>query len=258
MIGDDVRQLANDSSIAWKRTRDLGPYDVVNLDLCDGFGIDDPSDSGASTYFHALNSLMSLQWRSKAPWLLLLTTRAGEHQIHAEVLQSFVEKYRQNLANCAPFKTASHELFGIDEIPAAAETRFLPLFLCGLCKWLVNVALGFYPQSRVDIKSVIGYRVDSAAPHEDLVSLAIRFSPTFKPVADRMGLSHKTAATLDECELAVKAIRRIAKLVNADDVLRKDVELHTEMIEATASLLSNARYDPDAYRAWVIAQGAAP
>jgi hypothetical protein len=174
------------------------------------------------------------------------------------VLRSFIEKYRTNLADCAPFKTASLKLFGLDEIPAAVETRFLPLFLCGLCKWLLNLALGSNPPSHVDIRSVIGYRVDRAAPHEDLISLAIRFSPMFTPVVDRMGLAHKTSVALDECELAVKAIHRIAKLVDADEVLRKDTDLHAEMVEATASLLSIARYDPEAYRSWVITQAVTP
>jgi hypothetical protein len=253
VIGDDLRGIANPLSMAWKRTRDLAPYDVVNLDLCDGFGQDDPSDAGAPTYFRALNSLMSLQTRSTAPWLLLLTTRAGEHQIHAEVMRTFVATYEKNLSDCVPFKAASRALFDFDEVPAAVETRFLPLFLSGLCKWLLSVALGFNPPSRVDVRSVIGYRISPAAPHEDLISLAIRFSPVLAPVVDRMGLGHKTSTALDECELAVKAINRIAKMANADDILRADADLHAEMVEATATLLP-ARYDPEAYRAWVSAQ----
>jgi len=256
VIGDDVRAIANLSSIAWKRTFDLGPYDVINLDLCDGFGVDDPSDTGSPTYYEALNALMSLQARSKTPWLLLLTTRTGKQQVHADVLKAFAEKYAANLAECPPFKTASRELFKFDEVPSDAhmEAHFLPLFLCGLCKWMLNLAGRLKPPSTLAIKSVVGYRIDQTAPYEDLVSVAARFEPAFTPVADAMGLAHKESPSgVDECDFAVKAIRRIAKLANADEILRNNSQLRAEMVEATANLLSVARYDPDAYREWVTA-----
>ena len=36
ILPDDFRQLINENSIAWQKTLEIGPYDVVNLDLCDG------------------------------------------------------------------------------------------------------------------------------------------------------------------------------------------------------------------------------
>jgi len=243
VIGDDVRAIANQSSIAWKRTFDLGPYDVVNLDLCDGFGVDDPGDTASPTYFDALNALVSLQARSKTPWLLLLTTRSGNQQVHADVFRRFVDKYSANLADCPPFKTASRELFQFDQIPAGGEVvaHFLPLFLCGLCKWMLNLATGLKPPSSVAIKSIVGYRIDQSAPHEDLVSVAAKFEPLFTPVADSMGLARmESGPGVDECDFAAKVIKRVAKLANADDILRNDAQLHKEMVEATASSVGRA------------------
>lgn len=259
VIGDDVRAIANQSSVAWKRTVDLGPYDVVNLDLCDGFGVDDPGDIGTPTYYDALNALVALQARSKTPWLLLLTTRSGKQQVHAEVFNKFLDKYSANLRDCPQFKAASLELFQIDQIPPDVDVtkNFLPLFLCGLCKWMLNLSAGLKPASIIAIKSVVGYRIDRSAPHEDLVSVAARFDPLFTPAADSMGLAQKESApAVDECDFAVKALKRISKLANADDILRDDAKLHAEMVEATANLLSVARYDPDAYRQWEGAQPA--
>lgn len=259
VIGDDVRAIANQSSIAWKRTVDLGPYDVVNLDLCDGFGVDDPGDIGSPTYYDALNALVTLQARMKTPWLLLLTTRSGKQQVHAEVFKKFVDKYAANLKDCPQFKTASLDLFQFDQIPSDVDVpkHFLPLFLCGLCKWMLNLAVGLKPPSSVAIKSVVGYRIDRSAPQEDLVSVAARFEPLFTPVVDNMGLAQKESApAVDECDFAVKALKRVSKLANADEILRDDAKLHAEMVEATATLLSVARYDPDAYRQWVSAQPA--
>lgn len=261
VIGDDVRAIANQSSIAWKRTFDLAPYDVVNLDLCDGFGVDDPADTGLPTYFDALNALVSLQAHSKTPWLLLLTTRSGKQQVHAEVFKKFVDKYASNLVDCPQFKSASLELFQFNQIPAEIDVakHFLPLFLCGLCKWMLNLAVGLKPPFSIAIKSVVGYRIDHSAPHEDLVSVAARFEPLFTPVADSMGLAqNEPAPEVDECDFAVKALKRVSKLANADDILRNDAQLHAEMVDATATLLSVARYDADAYRQWVSAHSVSP
>ena len=36
VIHDDFRLVGNENSIAWSHTKQLGPFDVVNIDLCDG------------------------------------------------------------------------------------------------------------------------------------------------------------------------------------------------------------------------------
>lgn len=76
IVSDDFRQLVNEDSIAWQKTLDLGPYDVVNLDLCDGFGAKAPGKIN-KTYYNAVSKLLAVQARKKTPWLLLLTTRVG-------------------------------------------------------------------------------------------------------------------------------------------------------------------------------------
>ena len=44
VIPDDFRRISNEHSIAWGRTRQLGPFDVVNIDLCDGLASDPPPE----------------------------------------------------------------------------------------------------------------------------------------------------------------------------------------------------------------------
>ena len=46
VINDDFRRIGNRDSIAWHRTLRLGPFDVVNIDLCDGLGSDPASKCG--------------------------------------------------------------------------------------------------------------------------------------------------------------------------------------------------------------------
>ncbi|NVH98168.1 PP_RS20740 family protein [Burkholderia pseudomallei] len=255
VIGDNFALVAKENSIACRKARELGPYDVINLDLCDGFGAQAPGELNNS-YYDAVNSLFALQARSKSPWLLLLTTRADRQNVDAGVLQALLSKYIDNLANCQAFLDASREKFAIETeeaLRAAAETPdgLLSVFLTGLCKWFLGLALAHQPPTSVELRSVIGYRVDEEAEHEDLISLALRFTPTFVPAGDPLGLANQPVAAPDECSLSARALKRVAKRVDADKKLADDAALNQSMIDATAALLSLARYDTDAYRAWL-------
>lgn len=255
VIADDFTRLANDSSIAWKRALAFGPYDVINLDLCDGFGLHAPGRFD-DTHYNALNKLMSLQARTKTPWLLLLTTRAGQQHVHADVLKAILVKYLANLSDCPAFKQASAELLNIEDgtsldTAVATEGGILSIFLCGLAKWLVGMALEHQPPTLTEVKSVVGYRVEQGVTHEDLISLALRFTPTFQATSDPLGLANLAIEQPDECALSVKVLKRVAKRKDADKLLKDDNALLAKMTEASAALLAVARYDPEAYRIWL-------
>lgn len=256
IIGDNFALVAKENSIACRKARELGPYDVINLDLCDGFGAQAPGDLNNS-YYDAVNSLFALQARSKSPWLLLLTTRADKQNVDAGVLQALLSKYIDNLANCQPFLEASRDNFAIETeaaLRAAADTPagLLSVFLTGLCKWFLGLALAHQPPTSVELRSVIGYRVGMGAEHEDLISLALRFTPTFVPADDPLGLANQPAAAPDECALSARALKRVAKRVDVDKKLADDAVLNQSMIDATTVLLSQARYDVAAYKIWLL------
>jgi hypothetical protein len=255
VIGDNFALVAKENSIASRKARELGPYDVINLDLCDGFGAQAPTELDGN-YYNAVNSLFALQARSKSPWLLLLTTRADKQNIDPEVLQALIKKYIANLAQCQTFLEASRDKFAIETeeaLRAAADTPdgLLAVFLTGLCKWFLGLALAGQPPSSVELKSVIGYRVVRDAEHEDLISLALRFTPTFIPANDPLGMAVNNVPPPNECTLATRALKGIAKRVDADKKLADDLSLNERMIDATARLLDLARYDVQAYRAWL-------
>lgn len=255
VIGDNFARVANQDSLAFRKARQLGPYDVINLDLCDGFGAQAPGTLDNS-YYDAVRSLLALQSRTMNPWLLLLTTRADKPNINDQVLQALLGKYVANLAQCAPFREASRDHFDIETaeaVAAAADTPggLLPVFLTGLCKWFVALALEHQPPTSVELCSAFGYRVDKGAEHEDLISLALKFTPTFIPVGDPLGLANQPAAAPDEGVLATRALKRVAKRIDADKKLADDAGLHQSMIDATAHLLGLARYDVEAYKAWL-------
>ena len=246
VLGDDFIRLADENSIAWKKAVALGPYDVINLDLCDGFGAAAPA-SIDDTYYNAVQRLMGLQARTATSWLLLLTTRVGDDHVHAEVLDRLLLKYIKNLETCHPFRELSRELFACEDdagtrAAATEANHLLPLFLCGLCKWLVGLALGQQPPTTAELRNVIGYRVYGGAPHEDLVSIALRFTPTFEPPVDTTGLADHPVTVPDECGLSVGVLSRVARRENADAILTGDADLQGRMVDATAELLAAARY----------------
>jgi len=260
VIGDDFALLSKNDSIAWKRAHELGPFDVINLDLCDGFGAQTPG-SLENDYYNAVNNLMVLQARSPRPWLMLLTTRADKDNVDLTVLAALVEKYKRNLIDCTDFRTASAVTFNIDDaakLEAATHTPsgLLSVFMTGLCKWLLNLGLQHRPQTAVELKSAIGYRVVRTATKQDLISLALRFTPQFHSISDPMNLATGAGTLLDECKLSTMALKRAAKLRDADHQLACDETLNQAMVNATAALLSSARYDVDSYREWVEALGA--
>lgn len=257
VIWDDFRLVGNVNEKAWQKAKELGPYDIINLDLCDGFGKHEPGVLD-DTYYKAVNRLMSLQARKKDPWLLFLTTRTRKCDVHAELMQRLLAKYVQNLATCPSFKLASTAALAIEDEATLRNVSKTPeghlaILLVGLCKWLLGLAVAQNPPSKIDVKGVIGYRVYAGAPHDDLISIAFRFEPTFTPVDDPMGIANHPDVALGECEQATDALNQVEQRSCADQVIADDVELRSQLVEAMADLLRLARYDVEAYHEWLLA-----
>jgi len=255
VIPDNFCRVAENDSVAWKRTKDFGPYDVVNLDLCDGFAAHEPS-TNLNTHYTALNKIISLQARRKDPWLLFLTTRTGKQDINEQVLDILLDTYSKNLSNHPKFKEDSKNLLNIEDDASLLEISATPdghlsVFLVSLCKWMLGLSLQQTPPCKIEVKSTIGYRVDIGAEHDDLVSIALKFEPTFGAIHDPAGLSTVSNPTPDEGSLAAKILGRVLKRISADSILADDAELYEKMTTATERLLELARYDAGAYRDWV-------
>ncbi|MHC9086269.1 PP_RS20740 family protein [Luteimonas sp. RIT-PG2_3] len=251
--GDDFTLLGQRNSLAQKAALSHGPFDVINIDLCDGFGTHPPARLNA-TYYDAVNSLCAIQVRRTRPWLLFLTTRTDRPTIDGAVLELFLEKYRANLADHADFTTESDNRFGISCEATLAEAcgtdnGHLRVFLTALCKWLIGIALANAPTD-VRLKSVVGYSV-ADGPSPDLMSLAFLFTPTVVPGEDPMRLARVPDQAPTEGLMAVRALRRVSALRDADEILSNDDALQARMTDNMAALLAEARYDPEAYREWV-------
>lgn len=258
IIGDDICQIARDKSIAWERSHTTGPFDVINIDLCDGIG-SQPTDQFQETHYNTINRLMALQARRPKPWLLLITTRTGLEHINTGVLERLRRLYHENLIQCPPFNTASVKSFSIgseEELNASIvnEKSASDIFLISLCKWIASIASSQVPLVKVELKSVLGYKVAKESKHQDLVSIALKIIPTMATATDEVGLAVRstipTPAISSECSAAAKIVTRVAKFVDVDEILAKDDGLMKNMIDMSTALLTKARYDITGYDIW--------
>lgn len=255
VIWDDFCQIGTGKSNAWIKAKNAGPFDVINLDLCDGFGLQPPG-SIHGTHYDSLNQLLSLQSRYSNSWLLFITTRTGNGHISPKVLDILKHHYNDRLARCQNFKDFSTEHFSISDsetLDTALETEggLMTVYISGICNWLLDIAAEQRPPTSVEVKSVMGYQVNSQSTHTDLISVALRFDPHFTAVADRHGLATAEPPQIDCCSLSTKAISRIKKIVDVDKALTEDPELLESMTQDMSDLLELARYDTTSYREWL-------
>jgi hypothetical protein len=255
IIADNFCLLANEASVAWDRTREYGPYDIVNLDLCDGFAKHQPGTLD-NNHYNSLNQLLTLQSGKKTPWLLFLTTRTDPCVVNEETLQKLVDKYVDNINTSPQFLEKSRSELCIsneEELVKAIKTPngHLSIFLTGLSKWLIGLGLNRNPPFTVSVPSIHCYKVAETSPCNDLVSIAFRFDPTFIASSDPMGIATSNAALPIEGVLATRALQRVINRKCVDTILADCSDTMTKMIESTAELLDLARYDISAYREWL-------
>ena len=250
VIHDDFRRIGDEASIAWSRARSLGPFDVVNIDLCDGLASDPPHSDGA--IYDAFARLVALQAHKPEPWLLLISTRIGQGMFDADAEQRLLDIFRENVMNCDGFVEACQEHLNLDaasvDPTACSEIELLNLMIVAVGKWLSALVQAQHP-SRVDLASTHAYRIEPAAGCEDLVSLALRFEPIIAASPD--ALSPAAPPRPDECATARHILERSAKRRDVDDILRRDPRLHEELVLETEQLLAKARYPVPDYRDWL-------
>lgn len=246
VIHDDFRRIGDEASIAWSRARSLGPFDVVNIDLCDGLASDPPHIDGA--IYDALAQLVALQANNPEPWLLLVSTRIGRGMFDADAEDLLLTLFRENVTKCDGFLEACRQHLNLDAATVdptrCSEIELLNLMVVAIGKWLAALVQA-QRTSRVNLASTHAYRIEPDARCEDLVSLALRFEPVI--AASSNALAPAPPPSLDECATAIHLLRRSAKRRDVDDILRGDSQLVEELVRETKQLLTAARYDVTRY-----------
>ncbi len=250
VIPDDFRCLGDEASIAWTRARALGPFDVINLDLCDGLASDSPAIQ--QSIYDALAHVTALQGHSLTPWLLLVTTRIGSNMFDSDAEAAILQRFHDNVCTCDGFVEECQLHLGLDaatiESSTCSEEDYLKLMIAALGKWLAQL-IQASRSSQVVLASTLGYRVVKGAPCEDLVSIALRCEPIFPRPEN--ALSPTPPQPFDECKTAKRIVRRTARRKDVDSILEADSNAHEDLVVEMEGLLTAARYDVARYRPWL-------
>lgn len=250
VIHDDFRRLSDESSIAWKRARTLGPFDVVNIDLCDGLASDSPAVQ--QSIYDAIGQVTALQGHSLTPWLLLITTRIGPNMFHADAEAAILQRFQDNVSTCDGFVEECQQHLGLDATVVDAATcsgeDYLKLMIVALGKWLAKLVQASR-SSQVVLVSTLGYRVVKSAPCEDLVSIALRCEPIFQRPEN--ALAPTPPQPFDECRTAKRIVKRAASRKDVDSILEADSDAYEGLVAEMEELLTAARYDVSRYRPWL-------
>ena len=137
------------------------------------------------------------------------------------------------------------------ERTAATERGHVDLFLTSLCKWLYSVASSTNPAAVGEVKTILGYKVAAHAACEDLVSVAIEFTPFPSAINDTAGVIIEERKGLNEARAAVATIKKVSGRGDVDRILAEEEQLRTLMVTGMADLLVQARYDRQNYLEWL-------
>ncbi|MCV6612585.1 MAG: hypothetical protein OIF55_17630 [Amphritea sp.] len=254
VLNDDIKNIARINSYAHQQAIKKGPFDVVNFDLCDSIAQEAPNNLGTSHYA-TINQILAIQAKATSPWLLLLTTRIGSTHVHDEVQQKLIQLFKDNFNNNEQFREKSSDYGNLNsesdiDMAEHNEQLYSNILAISICKWILTTVLDQPSQPKVELVNVMGYTVDQSAEHMDLISIAIKFTPSFAPQQDFLGLSSVSDCRLEEGEVASKFIKRVFQSRNCDEVLSEDSTLMQQMVDEMKLLLEKSRYDVTHYDSW--------
>lgn len=260
LVKERVERIATATSTARHHFERMGPFDVINLDLCDSVA----GAVGIGSYFDALKQTCDLQLRAgrTQPWLLFLATRAIRSQIDAHSKAQLLGCVRRNIADSLDFEAKLLELLSLAKAQVDGEISDSQLlehkalvnaFCLGLSKWLLGVAMSAQPRVVVRLLPSYSYRIE--VPDPDMLSLAFRFEPLIEARRDGTGLAPdspdgRAAAVLNESELATALLEGVSGILDVDTMLSSDTSLNEKMIDKCGTVLASARYDKASYVSW--------
>jgi len=253
VLEHDVRQLATDNHIAWRRAVSFGPFDLINLDLCGHVTAEASGLDG--TLYEAIRRLFGLQDRRPDPWVFLLTTRLDRAAVADGTLAQLDVLVSDNVTSCAPFRSALEKLLGLAPVEPQAAASWTPQQQCDLLtvqigKWLLKLAHQI--NCGLVLESCIAYQVGSESGANDMVSLAFRLTPRLRAIKDEVRLAaDPSVGASTECAQACALTGVVAHGLDIDATLSTDFGLRDRLIEETVQLLGPG-YDGEAYRRWAV------
>ena len=113
LLPDDIVQISGEKTVAFTESREMAPFDIINIDLCDSIAKEGVGEF-EENHYDTLNTLMALQSFRKEPWLLLLTTRTNTRHVNPQVFNLLKNVYLKNLVTCDGFLRKSTSVTSVD------------------------------------------------------------------------------------------------------------------------------------------------
>ena len=255
VIHQDIDAFGIDNSLLHQKIRGMEPFDVINLDYCDGL-----CPKNAKSRFDSIVDLVGHQLDLKRDnWLLLITARTGESSLHEEVLDKLYNLLESNISN-EDFALEFMEYYSdvsAKRVGQKIEVQrgnlnkdiFSELVVIGFLKWLLPEA----------IKQGYTLKLNSSARYEvaetdgsDMFSLSVLFKknrptpqsqrPVLAPVSE--GDIRDTAT---EPSHAKPLIYKVKSSIQIDDSVRFCPDSYRKLVLDTLDLLEAAGVNTDGY-----------
>lgn len=262
VAGDSFQDIARHNTQAYLLFRNYGPFDVVNLDLCDSL-LPRGKTGEMETNYSALHRLLCYQLeRQRTPWLLFATTQVDRESANQPEINKLAQPIRANcdqhntfaeaLATLIPhsaFQSREHTL----NISYLTASQLVNVFGVILGKWLMHPLAASSPRCAVQLLPSYRYSI-MTQPNVEMLSLGFLIVPHFAPPLDQAGVSKlqpQTRQFPNELESAIDLVTTAAGIRDVDQILGGDQSLRERLTNSSADLLAAASYDRDEYLRWV-------
>lgn len=261
---DDFKKISDTASVAHQIALKKGPYDIINLDLCDSFSGENKNES----YYNSTFKLLNFQANHRAePWIFLLTTRGDAKKVNIDDFNSFWSSINQNISMSSKFKESFFKDFinaneteisnFADFMKQQKSPSFEKTFGLSLCKWLLGI---FHTTRRwkMQLLDSYWYRTNSARKSfPNMLSLAFVFFPISSPLTDPTGLVGDSSQDFfcNEEEQAFKIIDSMNRIQDIDSIIEKNQSELEKSIKNSEELLIDAGYETSSYAAWCYRDG---
>lgn len=259
VLPDLFQMVAKQNSQAYSYLKRIGPFHVVNLDLCDSLF---PNvDGNIQGYFNALHAISAYQMKEMAaPWLLFITTEVAPKEVDTEQFNRLCQPTKTNMRH-PDFQHALSRMLPTDQLKSDApldfttftEKQLIDLFGVALGKALLSFCSSAGETWKMEMLRSHIYSL-SREKSVSMLSLAFQFTPIARPPQDATGISTlnlPSPSPFNEAELATKLVSSVASITDIDEVLDTDLDLKQSILESSADLLELAGYDREAYLRWV-------
>ena len=259
VLPDLFQMVAKQNSQAYQYVKQLGPFHVVNLDLCDSLFPNKETDIQAC--YDGLHSITAYQMKEMAmPWLLFITTEVAPREVNPDQFDKLCnptktnmkhESFRDALATIVP-KESLDPNQQVD-LAQLDDKQLVDLFGVAIGKALLSFCSSAGATWKLEMRGSHTYCIN-LDKGVSMLSLAFQFTPISQPPQDATGISTlklNLPAPFDEAELAIKLVASVQKIKDVDTILKSDVELLESLLASSADLLESAGYERTAYIQWV-------